>query len=60
MEDFESFPRVTSSILEKWPVLRVIYEVTDGLQAVQKAQELKPDFILVDIGLPTLHGIGAL
>jgi len=60
VEDFESFPRVTSSILEKWPVLRVIYEVTDGLQAVQKAQELKPDLILLDIGLPTLHGIGAL
>ena len=34
-------------------------EVTDGLEAVQKAQELQPDLILLDIGLPRLNGIEA-
>lgn len=29
----------------------------DGLEAVQKAEELRPDLILLDIGLPTLNGI---
>ena len=29
----------------------------DGLEAVKKAEELKPDLILLDIGLPTLNGI---
>jgi CheY-like chemotaxis protein len=29
-------------------------EAADGLEAVQKAQELKPDLILLDIGLPNL------
>jgi DNA-binding NarL/FixJ family response regulator len=39
--------------------LEVIAEVSDGLEAVQKAQELKPDLILMDIGLPSLSGIEA-
>jgi DNA-binding NarL/FixJ family response regulator len=33
--------------------------VSNGLEAVQKAQELKPDLILMDIGLPGLNGIEA-
>jgi len=33
--------------------------VTDGLEAVQKGEELKPDLILLDIGLPKLDGIEA-
>ena len=33
--------------------------MSDGLEAVQKAEELKPDLILLDIGLPTLNGIEA-
>jgi CheY-like chemotaxis protein len=31
--------------------------VSDGLEAVQKAEELQPDLIVLDIGLPTLNGI---
>src|SRR5208337_1963779 len=38
---------------------RVIGEVSDGLDAVQKAVELQPDLILLDIGLPSLNGIEA-
>jgi CheY-like chemotaxis protein len=37
--------------------LQIICEVGDGLEAVKKAEELKPDLILLDIGLPTLNGI---
>lgn len=39
--------------------MQIICEVSDGLEAVQKAKELKPDLILLDIGLPTLNGIEA-
>jgi CheY-like chemotaxis protein len=41
------------------PTFQVICEISDGLQAVQKAKELQFDLILLDIGLPTLNGIAA-
>jgi DNA-binding NarL/FixJ family response regulator len=41
------------------PELQVICEVSDGLEAVQKAESLQPDLILLDIGLPTLNGFEA-
>ena len=34
-------------------------EVSDGLQAVRRAEELQPDLIVLDIGLPSLNGIEA-
>ena len=46
------------STLAKRPELQIIGEVSDGLEAVHKAEELQPDLILLDIGLPTLNGIG--
>jgi len=39
--------------------LQVIGEASDGLEAVRKAEELQPDLILMDVGLPTLNGIEA-
>jgi DNA-binding NarL/FixJ family response regulator len=39
--------------------LQVIGVASDGLEAVQKAEELRPDLILLDLGLPTLNGIAA-
>jgi len=39
--------------------LQIICEASDGLEAVQKAEELKPDLILLDVGIPTLNGIEA-
>jgi DNA-binding NarL/FixJ family response regulator len=59
VEDFEPFRRFVCSTLEKKSELQVVCEVSDGLEAVQKAEELQPDLILLDIGLPTLNGIEA-
>jgi len=59
VEDFEPFRRFICSTLRERPELRIVGEASDGLQAVQKAQELKPDLILLDIGLPRLNGIEA-
>jgi DNA-binding NarL/FixJ family response regulator len=38
---------------------QVIGQASDGLEAVQKAQDLQPDLIVLDIGLPTINGIEA-
>ena len=59
VEDFEPFRRFVASTLQKRPELQIVCEVSDGLEAVQKAQELQPDMIVLDIGLPTLNGIEA-
>ncbi len=53
------FRRFICSTLEQRGDLQVICEASDGLEAVRKAEELKPDLILLDIGLPTLSGIEA-
>jgi len=46
-------------MLERIPGLQIIGEASDGLEAVQKAEALKPDLILLDVGIPTLNGIEA-
>jgi DNA-binding NarL/FixJ family response regulator len=59
VEDFAPYREFICSTVSTRPNLQVICEVSDGQAAVQKAEELKPDLILLDIGLPTLNGIEA-
>jgi len=56
VEDFEPFRQFICSLLRAKAEFQVT-EATDGLEAVQKAKQLQPDFILLDLGLPNLNGI---
>jgi DNA-binding NarL/FixJ family response regulator len=58
VEDFEPFRQFIHTTLQE-SELQIVAEASDGLEAVQKAEELQPDVILLDIGLPTLNGIEA-
>ncbi len=51
--------RVICSLLSADTVLDVICEASDGEQAVQQAEKLQPDVILLDISLPGISGIEA-
>jgi two-component system nitrate/nitrite response regulator NarL len=57
VEDFAAFRQFTCEALGSMRNVQIVGEVSDGLEAIQKAVELKPDLILLDIGLPTLNGI---
>jgi DNA-binding NarL/FixJ family response regulator len=57
VDDYEPFRRFVASTVGQRPDMRVVGEASDGLEAVHKAEELKPDLIVLDIGLPTLNGI---
>ena len=56
VEDFRRFREFVVSTLEKRAEFQIL-EASDGLEAVQKAETLQPDLILLDIGLPKLNGI---
>ena len=49
----------TAIFIQNTEGLELIGQAEDGLQAVQMARELKPDVILMDIGLPKIDGIEA-
>jgi DNA-binding NarL/FixJ family response regulator len=59
VDDFKPWRLKVRSMIQHRPEWQVVGEVWDGPEAVQKAAELKPDLILMDIGLPKLNGIEA-
>jgi DNA-binding NarL/FixJ family response regulator len=59
VDDYEPWRSLILSSLQKWPQFQVVGEACDGQEAVQKSQQLQPDLIVLDIGLPTMNGIEA-
>lgn len=59
VDDYAPWRQFLRSALQKKTELEIVGESADGLQAIQQAQELRPDLILLDLGLPTLDGIEA-
>jgi DNA-binding NarL/FixJ family response regulator len=57
VDDYEPFRRFLCSTLARRPEFQIVGEAWDGLEALDKAEELQPDLILLDIGLPTLNGL---
>ena len=59
VDDYEPFRQFVASALAQNSELQIIGEISDGLDAVHRAEETQPNLILLDIGLPTLNGIEA-
>ena len=59
VDDFGPWQDFVSKTVGKEPDLEIIGRVADGSEAVEQAEQLQPDLILLDIGLPTLNGIEA-
>ena len=58
-DDHEVVRKGLVSLLQAQPDWQVCGEAADGREAVEKAQQLKPDVVILDIGMPSLNGLEA-
>lgn len=57
VDDFEQWRQFARTAIQDIPDVVVVEEASDGPEAIEKAAKLRPDLILLDIGLPSLNGI---
>lgn len=58
-DDHEVVRRGLSALLQAQEGWEICGEASDGREAVEKAKLLKPDFVILDIGMPNLNGLAA-
>src|SRR5450755_2107716 len=58
-DDHEIVRRGLRALLEKHEGWEVCGEASDGREAIEKALQLNPDVVIVDIGMPNLNGLAA-
>jgi DNA-binding NarL/FixJ family response regulator len=57
VDDFKPWREVACSLLGQRSGFTVVKEASTGLEAIRWAEQLKPDLVLLDVGLPDLDGI---
>jgi DNA-binding NarL/FixJ family response regulator len=58
-DDHDDLRRVVKDLLEAQPGWRVVAEAVNGRQALEKATQLAPEVVILDISMPELDGISA-
>jgi DNA-binding NarL/FixJ family response regulator len=57
IDDSMTMRRITATIVGSRPGWTVCGEAADGLSGIQKFEELKPDVVLLDFGMPGINGL---
>ncbi|AZM78483.1 response regulator transcription factor [Streptomyces sp. G3] len=60
VDDHQVVRRGLRTFLEVQDDIEVVGEAADGAEGVDRAQELKPDVILMDVKMPGMDGVDAL
>jgi two-component system, NarL family, response regulator NreC len=58
-DDHQLFREGLVNLISSAPDVEVIGEAKDGREATEKAKKIKPDVVLIDIGMPEMNGIEA-
>ena len=58
-DDHNMFRQGLRALLEKEPGLSVVAEAEDGREALDLVTKMKPDVVVMDVGMPNLNGIEA-
>jgi len=59
VDDFDGFRHSLRSFLRSQPGFEVVGEATDGNEAIEKAEQLRPDLVLMDLEMPNKDGFDA-
>jgi DNA-binding NarL/FixJ family response regulator len=59
VDDHEHIRKLVRAFLESEAAFEVCGEAVDGFDAIQKAQALKPDLIILDLSMPRMGGVEA-
>lgn len=60
VDDAEELREVLTLFMERADGLEVVGEAVDGLDGVEKARDLQPDVVILDIAMPRMDGLQAL
>ncbi len=59
VDDHDSFRHVLASFLRAQQGVELVEEAVDGIDAIDKADQLHPDLVLMDVHMPRSNGIEA-
>jgi DNA-binding NarL/FixJ family response regulator len=59
-DDDELFLESLQALIDRQPELRVVATAANGLEAIERAEALEPEAVVLDLHMPLLDGVSAL